>query len=89
MGHMNSLDQDTGLAIAHGHPYVVEVGKGQLLAIDLTSGDTKTVAHRMKFSTGKLNFEDTENWARSSMAITGKTAYIGGARTGSVYKVGL
>jgi hypothetical protein len=47
------------------------------------------VAKGMTFSTGKLDFTDTKNWARSSIAISGKTAYIGGAGTGSVYKVGL
>ena len=85
----DGLDSPQGLALANGHLYVVEAGKGQLLAIELASGDTKTVAQGMKFSTGKLDFTDTENWARSSITISGKTAYIGGAGTGSVYKVGL
>jgi hypothetical protein len=80
---------ERGLAIANGQLYVVEAGKGELLAIDLSRGDTKTVAKGMMFSTGKLDFTDTKNWARSSIAISGKTAYIGGAGTGSVYKVGL
>ena len=43
----------------------------------------------MKFSTGKLDLADTKNWARSSIVISGKTAYIGGAGTGNVYKLGL
>ena len=81
------LSSPQGLAIANGNLYVVEAGKGRLLAIELSSGDTKTVADGMKFSTGKLDFSDTRNWARSSIAISGKTAYIGGAGTGSVYKV--
>ena len=85
----DGLNSPQGLAIADGHLYVVEAGKGQLLAIDLSSCDTKSVAHGMMFSTGKLNFTDTENWARSSIAISGDTAYIGGAGVGSIYKVGL
>ena len=83
------LKSPQGLAIANGHLYVVEAGEGRLLTIDLSNGDSKTVAHGMKFSTGKLDFTDTTNWARSSIAISGKTAYIGGAGTGSVYKVSL
>ena len=85
----DGLNSPQGLAIANGHLYVVEAGAGQLLAIDLSSGDTKTVAHGMEFSTGKLTFTDTTNWARSSIAISGKTAYVGGAGTGSVYKISL
>jgi WD40 repeat protein len=83
------LNSPQGLAIANGHLYVVEAGEGRLLSIDLSSGDTKTVAYGMKFSTGKLKFTDTTNWARSSIAISGKTAYIGGAGAGSIYKINL
>ncbi|MCX2744157.1 hypothetical protein OO013_09785 [Mangrovivirga sp. M17] len=85
----DGLSSPQGLAIADGKLYVVEAGKGQLLAIDLSSGDTKTVATGMEFSTGKLELSNTKNWARSSVAISGNTAYIGGAGAGNVYKVSL
>ena len=85
----DGLSSPQGLAIANGHLYVVEAGEGRLLAVDLSSGDTKTVATGMTFSTGKLDMADTRNWTRSSIAISDKTAYIGGAGAGSVYKVGL
>ena len=55
----------------------------------LSSGDTKTVADGMEFSTEKLDFTDTKNWTRSSIVLSGKTAYIGGAGSGNIYKVGL
>ncbi|RLA40580.1 MAG: hypothetical protein DRR06_17260 [Gammaproteobacteria bacterium] len=85
----DGLNSPQGLAIANGHLYVVEAGKGQLLAIHLSSGDSKIVAHGMEFSTGKLSFTDTTNWTRSLITISGQTAYIGGAGSGSVYKVSL
>ena len=85
----DGLSSPQGLAIADGQLYVVEAGEGRLLAIDLSSGDTRTVADGMTFSTGKLVFTDSKNWARSSIAISGKTAYIGGAGAGNVYKVSL
>ena len=85
----DGLSSPQGLAVANGHLYVIEGGKGQLLAIDLFGGDTKLVATGMTFSTGKLDMVDTRNWTRSSIVISGKTAYIGGAGSGNVYKVGL
>ena len=85
----DGLSSPQGLALANGRLYVVEAGKGQLLAIDLSTGDAKVVAEGMEFSTGKLDMIDTKNWVRSSIVISGKTAYIGGAGTGSVYKVDL
>ena len=85
----DGLKSPQGLAIASGHLYVVEAGKGRLLAIELSSGDSKTVADGMEFSTGALSFADTRNWARSSIAISGRTAYIGGAGSGNVYKISL
>ncbi len=85
----DGLNGPQGLAIANGQLYVVEAGEGQLLAIDLSSGDVKTVAGGMECSTGALAFADTTNWARSSIVISGKTAYVGGAGSGNVYKISL
>ena len=85
----DGLNASQGLAIADGQLYVVEAGAGRVLAIDLTSGDAKTVAEGLKTSTGKLSFADTTNWARSSIAISGDTAYVGGAGSGNVYKIKL
>ena len=83
------LSSPQGLAVAGGHLYVVEAGTGRLLAINLSGGDTRPVATGMSFSTGKLDMADTRNWARSSILISGKTAYIGGAGSGNVYKIGI
>ena len=85
----DGLNGPQGLAVANGHLYVVEAGAGQLLAIDLSSGDVKTVADGMECSTGELAFADTTNWARSSITISGKTAYVGGAGSGNIYKISL
>jgi len=85
----DGLNGPQGLAIANGQLYVVEAGAGNLLAIDLSSGDVKTVAGGMECSTGALAFADTTNWARSSIVISGKTAYVGGAGSGNVYKISL
>ena len=85
----DGLSGPQGLAIANGQLYVVEAGKGRLLSIDLSSGDTNTVASGLELTTGKLSFTDTQNWARSSIAISGKTAYIGAGSTGTIYKVSL
>lgn len=85
----NGLDSPQGLAIANGLLYVIEGVKGQVLSIDLASGKTETVATGMEFSTGKLAFTDTRNWTRSSIVISGQTAYVGGAGSGAIYKLDL
>ncbi len=81
------LSSPQGLAIDNGKLYVVEAGKGQLISIDLSSGDTKTIATGMEFSTGKLDYTDSKNWTRSSVAILGEDAYVTGAGSGAVYKI--
>ncbi len=85
----DGLSSPQGLAIDNGKLYVVEAGKGQLISIDLSSGDSKTIATGMECSTGKLEFTDSKNWTRSSVSILGSEAYITGAGSGAVYKIKL
>lgn len=85
----DGLSSPQGLAIDNGKLYVVEAGKGQLIAIDMASGATETVATGMEFSTGQLEFTDSKNWTRGSVAILGEDAYVTGAGSGAIYKIKL
>ena len=85
----DGLSSPQGLAIDNGKLYVVEAGKGQLISIDMTSGATNTIATGMEFSTGQLDFTDSKNWTRGSVAIMGGQAYVTGAGSGAVYKIDL
>ena len=81
------LNAPQGLAISNGQLLVVEAGSGKLLAIDLSSGSSQTVADGMEFETGPMAFDKPLSWARASIAASGNTAYIAGTSTGRIYKV--
>ncbi len=83
----HGLNAPQGLTIANGQLYVVEAGAGKLLAIDLSSGRSHVVADGMEFATGPIAFDKPLSWARASIAVSDKTAYIAGTSTGRIYKV--
>ncbi len=85
----DGLSAPQGLAIANGELFIVDAGTGELLSLDLSSHTVKTVASGLEGSEGVLDFSDSTNWARSTVVISGKTAYVGGAGSGNVYKISL
>ena len=81
------LDAPQGLALDNRQLLVVEAGAGRLLAIDLSSGSSRTLADGMEFATGPLVFEQMPKWGRASVSVSGNAAYIAGTKTPVIYKV--
>ncbi len=83
----DGLDAPQGLVIANGQLFVVEAGAGKLLAIDLVSGNLRSLANGMDFTTETPMFQSMETWASASVAVSGSTAYITGTHNAVIYKV--
>ena len=83
------LDAPQGLAIARGQLLVVEAGAGKLLAIDLGSGNTRTVGSGMEFTVAPSVFNRQRTWARASVTASDEFAYVTGTRTAVIYRLPL
>ena len=83
----DGLKAPQGLAIANGELFVVEAGAGTLLAIDLASGKSRSLAEGMQFTTESHVFNSMKTWASASVVISDNIAYITGTKNAEIYKV--
>ncbi len=82
------LDQPEGLAAANGSIYVVEAGVGRVTAVDIASGETRTVADNLALQVPPGGaFPNTMLF--NGIATNGQTAWVSGDAANTVYVIEL
>ncbi len=82
------LDQPEGLAAANGSIYVVEAGAGRVTAVDIASGETRTVADNLALQVPPGGaFPNTMLF--NGIATNGETAWVAGDAANTVYVIEL